>query len=228
MGFWDHAVEASNKTAEAAEFESAAYRLVAEQIIYESDRNSRVAYSLIREFEREFRRALEPLGLALRVNSNLRYACAIPQHAKSATASVEQTLLALVLRRIYDEEARAGRCDENGEVAYDLVDLGAYYKQATSGRDMPMAGALRSLMKAMHRWGIARMTNLDEDPLPNRTNQPFVVVIRPGIADVLGEAALQRLALFAQQDAADSPEDDEEVEGDANPSNQPMTQGSEA
>ena len=240
MGFWDHAIEASSGTATASDFESAAYRLLAEQVIYDADRSSRVAYSLIRDFEREFRRALEPLGFALKVNSNLRYACAIPQHAKSATASVEQTLLALVLRRIYDEQARSGHCDENGEVTYDLIDLGTYYKQATNGRDMPMVGPLRTLMKTMQRWGIARIVDTDE-AAASRSNQPFFVVIRPGIADVLGEAALQRLALFAQADPDDGAahadaeaepgEEGGEGEGDTAPASDAddaMTQGEAA
>ena len=196
MAFWDNAVAASDNTVEADEFEAAAYRLLAEQVIYDADRGSHVAYTLIRDFEREFKRALDPLGLTLKVNSNLRYACAIPRHAKSATATVEQTLLALVLRSIYDEEARAGRCDENGDVTYNLIDLGNHYKQTTSGRDLPMAGPLRVLMRTMQRWGIAKTIDID-DPLP-AVAQPFAVVIRPGIADVLGETALQRLALFSQ------------------------------
>lgn len=194
MSFWEQAVEATNHTTTEDEFEAVAYRLVAEQVLYDADRSSRVAYSLLRDFEKTFQRALEPLGLRVRVNTNLRYACAIPRHAKAATASLEPTLLALVLRRIYDQEARAGRQDDAGEVSVDLESLSTHYRQATNGREMPGVGPLRALLKTLQRWGIARTVDDDSlTPIPGAP-QPFVVVIRPGIMDVLGETALERLA----------------------------------
>lgn len=60
---------------------------------------------------------------------------------------------------------------------------------------------MRELVRVVQRWGIARR---HEDVSDDDTDveQPFVVVIRPAIADVLGETPLQRLALFASQRAA--------------------------
>ena len=211
MSIWDAAVEATQETTTVEEFEALAYRLVAEQVLYENDRNGRIAYGLVREFEKTFQRALEPLGIRLQVNATLRYACAIPRHPKAATASVAATLLALVLRRIYDQEARAGRQDENGDISVDLDYLSNHYKQATGGREIPGVGALRDLLRTMQRWGIARAVGDPEDAFGQGIAQPFIVVIRPGIVDVLGEAALQRLALFEAPGAevADSPQDEE-------------------
>ncbi len=99
MSFWANAVEATKNVVTEDEFEAAANRLVTEQVLYAADRGSKVAYGLIREFERDFKRALEPLGYVVRVNSQLRYACAIPKHAKTSPVSVDQTLLALVFPR---------------------------------------------------------------------------------------------------------------------------------
>jgi hypothetical protein len=204
MSFWANAVEGTRNAVTEDDFEAAANRLVTEQVLYAADRGSKVAYGLIRDFERDFKRALEPLGYAVRVNSQLRYACAIPKHAKSSPVTVEQTLLALVLRKIFDEETRNGHHDENGEVACDLVTLEVKYKQTTGGRELATGGKLAALMQWMRRWGIARVSDAEGDQLGHYADQPYMVIIRPGIAEVLGEAALTRIALFTP---------DAEVEG---------------
>lgn len=201
MSFWANAVEATRHVVTEDDFEAAANRLVTEQVLYAADRGSKVAYGLIRDFERDFKRALEPLGYVVRVNSQLRYACAIPKHAKSSPVTVDQTLLALVLRKIFDEETRSGHHDENGEVACDLVTLEVKYKQTTCGRELATGGKLAALMQWMRRWGIARLSDEDGDQPGHDADQPYVVIIRPGIAEVLGEAALARIALFTSPDA---------------------------
>ena len=201
MSFWANAVEATRNVATEDDFEAAANRLITEQVLYAADRGSRVAYGLIRDFEREFKRALEPLGYVVRINSQLRYACAIPKHTKSSPVTVEQTLLALVLRKIFDEETRNGHHDENGEVACDLVTLEVKYKQTTGGRELATGAKLVTLMQWMRRWGIARVDD-EGSSLPGHDgDQPYMVIIRPGIAEVLGEAALARIALFSNTDA---------------------------
>ena len=53
-------------------------------------------------------------------------------------------------------------------------------------------------MEAMKRWGIAKKSEdqgfdeVDDAAL----NQPYAVIIRPAIADLLGEAPIARLAQF--------------------------------
>lgn len=201
MSFWANAVEATKNVVTEDDFEAAANRLVTEQVLYAADRGSKLAYGLIRDFEREFKRSLEPLGYVVRINSQLRYACAIPKHTKSSPVSVDQTLLALVLRKIFDEETRSGHHDENGEVSCDLVTLEFKYKQTTGGRELATGGKLVTLMQWMRRWGIARISDENADQFGQDTDQPYVVIIRPGIADVLGESALARIALFTNPDA---------------------------
>jgi hypothetical protein len=53
----------------------------------------------------------------------------------------------------------------------------------------------------MRRWGIARLSDEDGSQPGDDADQPYVVVIRPGIAEVLGEAALARIALFTDPNA---------------------------
>jgi hypothetical protein len=86
-------------------------------------------------------------------------------------------------------------------VFVDLIELAEKYRQSTNGRELPRGGQMRQLMRTVQRWGIARRQDdvTDEDA---DVEQPFVIVIRPAIADVLGETPLQRLALFGGQSAA--------------------------
>lgn len=203
--YWESLVSRSNGENTAEDFESAAYRLTTEQVIYHVDRHSRVAYWLVDRYEREFRQALAPLGLEVQVNRQLRYAYALPRHSKAGTASVAQTLLALVLRQIYDESARIGQLNDDGEVMCDLVELEEKYRLAT-GRELPGKGELDGLLRTLKRWGIARK---EEDRAVDEGEygaQPYVVVIRPAIADVLGETALARLSDWAGEDVEEAAE----------------------
>lgn len=177
------------------DFETAAYRLVAEQVIYHSDRSSRVTYGILDLYEREFVKVLAPLGVSLSINRQLRYVTAQPQHAKAGTATVAQTLFALVLRGLYDEGVRAGGLTEDGEVLCDYIELQEKFHLMT-GRDLPTRGELDTLLRSAKRWGIAR--RLEEDDSGHLTllqeQSAGGVAIRPAIVDVLGETALIRLA----------------------------------
>lgn len=177
------------------DFETAAYRLMAEQVIYHSDRSSRVTYAILDLYEREFVKVLAPFGMSLSINRQLRYVAALPRHAKAGTATVAQTLFALVLRGLYDEGVRAGGLTEDGEVLCDYIELQEKFHLMT-GRDLPTRGELDTLLRAAKRWGIAR--RLEDDDSGHLTSLQELaaggVAIRPAIVDVLGETALIRLA----------------------------------
>jgi Domain of unknown function (DUF4194) len=189
------------------DFETAAYRLVAEQVIYHSDRNSRVTYAILDLYEREFTKVLASLGVSLSINRQLRYAIALPRHAKAGTATVAQTLFALVLRGLYDEGVRAGGLTEDGEILCDYIELQEKFRLMT-GRDLPTRGELDTLLRTVKRWGIARRLEDDDSGslTPLQEQSAGGLAIRPAIVDVLGETALIRLA---QWEAAK-----EEVHGD--------------
>ena len=73
--------------------------------------------------------------------------------------------------------------------AADLIDLEQAYKDLI-GREMPDKATFRDLLAAMKRYGLVNFVEADDD-------QPFQIVIRPGIVDVLGETALLQLASHA-------------------------------
>lgn len=205
------------------DFETAAYRLVAEQVIYHSDRSSRVTYGILDLYEREFAKVLAPLGISLSINRQLRYVTALPRHAKAGTATVAQTLFALVLRGLYDEGVRAGGLTEDGEVLCDYIELQEKFHLMT-GRDLPTRGELDTLLRSVKRWGIARRLEDDDSGHLTALQEQSAggVAIRPAIVDVLGETALIRLAQWG------AAKDEAHVEGAAGESvaieaNQGMT-----
>jgi len=192
--YWDSLSARINGLYTPADFESAAYRIIAEQTLYHADQRSRVAYGLIEQYEREFSKALAPFGVSLQVNRQLRYATALPRHARAAVASVPQTLFALVLRGIYEESARIGDLTEDGEVLCDVIELTEKYRLMT-GRELPGKGEFDGLMRVARRWGIARKLD-DSDVSAGQSGSDAAgggIAIRPGIVEALGEAALQRL-----------------------------------
>lgn len=204
--YWESLASRTDGQHTSEELEMAAYRLTVEQVLYYADRHSRTAYWMVERYEREFRQALAPLGIDVHVNRQLRYAYALPKHAKAGSASIAQTVFALVLRAIYDESASTGQLTDEGEVVCDLVELAEKYR-LMSGRDLPTKGKLDALMETMKRWGLARkLDDHDLDEGDGTVGQPYAVIIRPAIADVLGDAALARLVQFKAIASADAAE----------------------
>lgn len=192
--YWEILAARSNGMHVPADFEAAAYRMVTEQVLYHADRASKGAYHLVERYERDIRDALEPLGVDVRVNRQLRYVYAIPRHGKSGGATTQQTVFALVLRMVYEDGAKVGDLNDDGEVICDLIELEEKYRILT-GRELPTKGELDALMRSMKRWGIARLSTENDDiGEEGLVDQPYAIVIRPAIVDILGETALQRLS----------------------------------
>lgn len=213
--FWESVAARSNGIYTTDEFETAAYRLMAEQVLYHTDRHSRVAYTLIDQYEKDFKRALVPFGIHLLVNRTARYVCALPSHAKSGAASVQQTLFALVLLGVYDDSARLGELTPDSEVWCDLIELEEKYRLMT-GRELPGKGEFDTLFQTARRWGLVR--KVDETELPEGTvsdGSQLTLAIRPAIVEVLGETALQRLAQWKEVAGSDATEiaPDEDPDG---------------
>lgn len=191
--YWESLADRSDRQYTSDELELTAYRLVVEQVLYYADRHSRTAFWMVEAYEREFRQALAPLGIDVQVNRQLRYAYALPRHAKAGATTIAQTVFALVLRGIYDEAASTGQLTDDGEVVCDLIELAEKYR-LMSGRDLPSKGKVDALMETMKRWGIAKKSeDSGFDDGDDLAGQPYAVIIRPAIADVLGEAAMARM-----------------------------------
>lgn len=205
----------------AADFEIAAYRLVADQVIYYADLHSRTAYSIVDRYERNFKDVLSSLGIDVQVNRQLRYAFARPRHEKAGIATVAQTLFALVLRAIYDESVRAGQMTDDGDVVCDPVELEERYRLMT-GREFPSKAEIDALLRTMKRWGIAKKSDDQAiEAAEDAGASPYFIFIRPAIADILGETAMARLIQWKAAADAGQP-----AEGEPDEEQLPETNGS--
>lgn len=197
---WTTLSQLSNGLYVPQDFERAAYRLVTEQVLYASDRGSKNAYHLVETWFADFAAALEPLGVRLERNAHYRYVVALPAHGEGAAVTLEQTLLLLVLRQRYDAAMRDGQIEDQGEALVELPELQEAYRNLT-GRPMPEIGPLRETLRALRRWSVVRLLDPEpEDP------QPFRILVRPAIVEIVGAQWLQRL---------DQHNRDEDDEGEA-------------
>ena len=200
---WQDLASNSNGYYEEDDFAVAAYRLVAEQVIYHADLKSRKAFGIIEQYERHIAKVLAPLAVTVGVDRQLMFAYAIPQHPSPTSATVPQTLFALVLRGLYEEGMRAGQIsDESGEIICDFIELQEKYRLMT-GRELPPKGELESLIRTARRWGIVRRLEAGDSHLSgiNIDSEDGGIAIRPAIRVILGESALQQLALWAAPDS---------------------------
>ena len=192
---WSTLSQLSNGIYTPQQFEEAAYRLVTEQVLYSTDRTARVAYAMVESYFSDFAGVLAPLGIRLERNAHHRYIVALPTHGAGTLVTLADTLLTLVLRQRYDEGMRQGRVQDDGEVLVEIEELREAYKGLT-GRDLDTGGALRAQLVTLRRWGVAR-----QEDTPVDDPQPFAIVVRPAIVDVVGEQWLQRLAQHGTDDA---------------------------
>lgn len=206
---WNTLSQLSNGVYAVQDFERTAYRLVVEQVLYASDRNTRLAYHLVEDHYDDFVAALAPLGIRLERNAHHRYIVALPVHGEGVPVSLAETLLLLVLRQRYDEAMRQGLVEDEGVVTVELPELQEAYA-ALVGRPMPDTGALRELARTLRRWGVARLVDAEHDDV-----QPFHLQVRPAIVDIVGEHWLQRLDQHNRDDDPAQADADGDVEAAA-------------
>ena len=200
---WTRQAEQSGGMHLESDFERAGYRLVSEQVIYAIDRGNKTTYDLIVRHFGLYRELLGKLGIELLHNHFHSYIAAIPRVHVAAKMRLNETRLALLLRKLYDDRMHAAEIDQ-GEATVGLEDLEPPYRDSL-GLPLPAVGELRELLKELKRYGIVRIEEAEDD-------QPFMVVVRPGIVDVLGESALLQLASYApEEEETEAPEEPNEA-----------------
>ena len=148
---------------------------------------------MIARYEKEFTDALDLFGCKLDHNPQARYVAAVPMHTESSKIPLTHTLLALVLRKLYDYHMHRGTLDA-GIAGVSLSELEAAFTDST-GRELPMKPQLEflTLLDAMRRWGIARIAKAD-----NGNDIELYVEVLPGIQSLITERSLAMLKAHAE------------------------------
>lgn len=173
------------------DFKLAAYQLISNQILYESNNQQSFAYRLIDRYRNAFRETFDLLGMSLKFDSTYRYVAVIPYLEKQKSMSTADALLLLVLRKLYHIKALQGSLDSGSAVLPIDEFLESY--RAETGRELPPeAGALKELLGRMKAFGVVKMPATEPG-----SDQPFDVEILPGIEAIVSEATLSRLTEYA-------------------------------
>ena len=202
MANWERLAAQSNGLYEEQDYQQAAYRLMMEQVIYAGDRGGRVPYELVTRHLGAFRDVFEQFGITITHNPHHGYVVAMPRHAFGARMRLEETRLALLLRRVYDDRINAVDIVD-GEAFVTLEELEQLYKDLL-GRQLPDRGEMRDLVRSLKRNGMAREIDAADD-------QPFQIAIRPAITDILGQTALLQLAAYGVDPEVMEEEADDEA-----------------
>ncbi len=182
-----------NKTYTISDFQKAAARLMADQVLYQANLKQRFDYDLIASHEKEFAEAFDLFGCKLDHNAHQRYVAAIPTLSDVSKIPLMYTLMALVLRKLYDHHMNSGSLNA-GVAGVGLPELETAFKEST-GRDLPMKpqSELMELLNAMKRWGIARAKKTD-----GIEEVSWYVEILPGIQSLISERSLAMLKAHAE------------------------------
>jgi len=175
------------------DFQKAAQRLLVDQVLYQAIPKQRADYDLIVAHESSFAEALDLFGCKLDFNVQERYVAAVPTIAEVSKIPLMHTLLALVLRRLYDHHMNRGTLNA-GVAGASLPELEAAFQEST-GRELPMKpqSELQAMMDAMKRWGIARLVKTE-----NLGGSAWFVEILPGIQSLINERTLSMLKAHAE------------------------------
>lgn len=189
---WKRIVD-QQETYTVGDFQRAALRLVTEQVLYQANPRQRNDYDLVAAYEEPFAEALDLLGCKLDHNRTARYAAAVPTQPEAGRVSLSATLLALVLRKLYDQHMNRGTLNA-GIAGIGIAELETAYKEST-GRDLPVKpqSELIGLLDDMKRWGIARAVKGSTDG-----EVMWHVEILPGIQSLITDRSLAMLKAHAE------------------------------
>lgn len=192
-----------------SDFQKAALRLVVDQVLYQANPKQRSDYDLIAAYEKEFSEVLDLLGCRLDHNRQERYIATVPTQPEVSKIPLMHTLLALVLRKLYDHHMNRGSLNA-GIAGVGLSELEVAFNEST-GRELPMKpqAELMGMLDAMKRWGIARPAKAD-----NLGEVTWYVEVLPGIQSLINERSLAMLKAHAEvlyepgSGVEDGPEED--------------------
>ena len=208
---WDSLAARPGSPYTAADFAAAAYSLMAQQVLYAADRMQTVHYRIISEHLSAYESLFSMFGMDVQHVATEEFVAAVPTVERRTELPLDVTLLVLALRSLFHIRSSRGETDA-GRAVVTIEELREEYQRLT-GRSLDIEGAaLRALLDQTKRMGMVRLV----DPDPN-SDQPYDVAIMPGIARLVNEAVVSRLAAHyhAKSDSAletaDAGDDDAEA-----------------
>jgi len=195
-----------NEDIEEDVLKNAGYALLSQQFLHRKHPRSRKYYELISRFHNYFKNLADAMGYELVVDETYGYAGVVPQYYVSRM-KLDEALLLLVMRQIYDEEIIAFHANEDGSVLVAVDDLELRYKQLTNRDLAKTKGEFDQLTDGLRRKGII---NIDADP---DNSQQLVVSILPSITAVVNNKSIDNIRVYlrAEDVAIDHPDDSEDL-----------------
>ncbi len=185
---------ARNEDVEEETVKQAAYALLSQQFLHRGRPRQRKHYETVVRFQTYFVNLMDANNQQLTINETHGYAGVIPQDF-TRRMKLEETLLLLALRYIYDEEINAFHARDDGSVDISIEDLQVRYQQLTK-RDLPFHKMeFDALTLPLEQQGIVVSGADPEQPEINR------VKILPSITALLTGDALRMLELYGKADA---------------------------
>lgn len=205
---WDSLAARPGSPYAAADFAAAAYALMAQQVLYASDRLQTVQYRIISENLAAYENLFAMFGMDVQHVATEEFVATIPLVERRTELSLDLTLLVLTLRSLFHIRSSRGETDA-GRAIVTIEELREEHQRLTA-RPLDLEGsALRSLLDQAKRMGMVRL--IDSDP---NSDQPYDVAIMPGIARLVNEAVVSRLAAHYHSKGAydvTSPDDSAEL-----------------
>jgi hypothetical protein len=171
--------------------QKAAYELLTRQFLFREKNRQRRYFHLISNHQSYFRRLMKATGHNLVVEERNGYVGIIPT-SFSRQMTIEETLLLLVIRNIYDEEIQNFNAKENGSVEIEVEDFMLKY-EAMTGRERPQSKKdFINLINPMIRFGILKeFRDLEH-------NDAWVLRIYPSITALVNGDSLQLIEAHMQ------------------------------
>ncbi|PTU29136.1 DUF4194 domain-containing protein [Stenotrophobium rhamnosiphilum] len=196
---WDALASKPGSPYAAADFSAAAYALIAQQVLYASDRMQTVPYRIVSEHLSAYQALFLMFGLDVQHVATEEFVAAVPIVERRTELSLDVTLLVLTLRSLFHIRSSRGETDA-GRAVVTIEEIREEHQRLT-GRELEAEGStLKNLIEQTKRMGMARTVAAD----PN-SDQPYDVAIMPGIARLVNEAVVSRLAAHYQSKGAYAP-----------------------
>ena len=203
----------ADEEADDTDLRLTAHMLLAKQFLLEGKQKQRSHFDRVLRYQKYYRDLMDALNHRLVINENRGYVGIVPEVFINPM-KLEEALILLALRYIYDEELNAFNLEEDGSVLVSFEDFADRYIQITK-REMPkQLTVFQGYLKGFESHGILYVEKDKSDPPVER------IRICPTISELLGGNAIEKLAgyLMAKGVQVTEKPDFEEDETESNDS----------